>query len=182
MTATPVRDGAPDPPRPAPQRAAAGRPARPATRPRAGGPAAVTARSAAAPAHDRGSGRPARPAARPPCCCLALVLSLFVGRLRPGPGLRRRRPTPRRGRADVLRTARPLPAARGAITDRNGVALAHQRRAARDITADQTFVEGPDDDGRGQLAPSSVLGVDAQRDAHGPPDERQALRLRRAKR
>jgi hypothetical protein len=71
---------------------------------------------------------------------LAFVLSLFGARLvqLQGPG----RPDVRgRGRAGRLRTV-TLPAARGTITDRNGIALA-TTVAAVNVTSDQTKVVDP---------------------------------------
>jgi cell division protein FtsI (penicillin-binding protein 3) len=85
---------------------------------------------------------------------LAVVLSLFAGRLVQLQGLDA---TTYASEAEAgrLRTA-VLPAVRGTITDRNGVALA-TTVAAVNITADQTLVTDPAAEA---LALSPVLGID----------------------
>ena len=86
---------------------------------------------------------------------LAVVLSLFAGRLVQLQGLDA---TTYASEAEAgrLRTA-VLPAVRGTITDRNGVALA-TTVAAVNITADQTLVTDPQAE---SVALAPVLGVDA---------------------
>ena len=86
---------------------------------------------------------------------LAVVLSLFAGRLVQLQGLDA---TTYASEAEAgrLRTA-VLPAVRGTITDRNGVALA-TTVAAVNITADQTLVTDPRAE---SLALAPVLGIDA---------------------
>jgi cell division protein FtsI (penicillin-binding protein 3) len=86
---------------------------------------------------------------------LAVVLSLFAGRLVQLQGLDA---TTYASEAEAgrLRTA-VLPAVRGTITDRNGVALA-TTVAAVNITADQTLVTDPQAE---SLALAPLLGIDA---------------------
>jgi cell division protein FtsI (penicillin-binding protein 3) len=86
---------------------------------------------------------------------LGVVLSLFAGRLVQLQGLDA---TTYAAEAEAgrLRTA-VLPAVRGTITDRNGVALA-TTVAAVNVTADQTLVSDPQAE---SLALAPLLGVDA---------------------
>ena len=105
---------------------------------------------------------------------LTIVLSIYVVRLFELQALDA--PVYAADATDGRTVTRALPAERGSITDRNGVVLA-ESVAARDITADPTFVKDP---AATAAALAPVLGLDPSVDprAHRAADQRQALRLR----
>ena len=144
--------GARTPTRPRPTPAARPRPAAPARRP------APQTRRPAPPRRPRP--RRTTPLGRPPVrlraalVLLAVVLSLYVVRLFEVQGLQA--PVYAADAAEGRTVTRTLPAARGTITDRNGVVLA-ESVGARDITADPTFVKDAEAT-VAELAP--ILGLD----------------------
>ena len=139
MTPPPVRDAHPDPAAPGARR--------PGPRPPSAPPPSARRRPPPPPPAAPRTTRLGRPPVRlrAALVLLAIVLSMYVVRLVEVQGLQA--PVYAADAAEGRTVTRTLPAARGTITDRNGVVLAAERGGARHHRRPDVR-EGPDDHGR----------------------------------